>query len=187
MEPEHKLDNDYISPKIIAVFEEARTELIASGWKPSDKDKINPVPSPMPTPPTVKKVPGPAKPVTKSGAFLRSAFVPGLGQIYKGEKTKGYIFMGLSAIMTIGYLGNKANYQDAKDKYDSAKFLPSYEYDELWKEYERKVKETNQIATFLGIVWAVNVVDAGLIGWNKVNLSVTAESDKTMINISKNF
>ena len=187
LSPELELDSALVSPKIVAVFEEAKTELIASGWKPEDGDttEINPVPSPMPVPKETPKPPVLDHPITKGGAFTRSAFVPGLGQIYKGQKGKGYVFMGAAALTGIIYLKNRSDYNSAKSEYESATFDADHE--ELFKEYESKQKETNTMAMIFTAVYAVNIIDATMLGWENINLRAEAVEDKTMITLPKKF
>ena len=190
MDPAHELDKAYVSPKIISVFEQARTELLASGWKPEDvdegTDEINPVPSPGPAQPE----PGPRpsyQPVNKSSAFLRSTLVPGLGQIYKGQTTKGYVYMGLNGLMLINYMNNKSTYSDAKSKYEDEAFRTAIDYDKLWDEYNESAEKVNSAAKMLVIVWAVNIADATLLGWDKVSLSMKQEEETPMLCLEMNF
>ena len=185
--PQLELDTALVSPKIVAVFEEARTELIASGWKPEEAgtDEINPVPSPMPAPKETPKPPVLDHPVTKGGAFTRSALVPGLGQIYKGQKGKGYVFMSAAALTGILYLKNRGEYNSAKSEYEDATF--DADYSELFDEYERKQKDTNNMAMILTAVYTANILDAAMLGWENVNLRAEADEDKTMLTLTKTF
>ena len=95
--------------------------------------------------------------------------------------------MGVAGILTLSYFGNRSDYNNAKDEYENATFENESRYNELWDEYKYSQEDTNKMATFLGVIWILNIADSAFIGWNKVNLSVTAEPGKTMINISKNF
>ncbi len=84
LEPSLTLDPATVSPKIIKVFDEAKSEM----------------PTVLPTTPVVE----PAKPpvakqeVSTSGAMMRSCCIPGWGQMYKGHSSKGKKIMIASGI-----------------------------------------------------------------------------------------
>ena len=69
--------------------------------------------TPAATPaPTANPVPAQALPsakrsaeITPGGAVWRSAVIPGWGQRYKGERTKGWVFTGLAAGMAAASVG----------------------------------------------------------------------------------
>jgi tetratricopeptide (TPR) repeat protein len=85
LNPTLELDPAQVSPKIIKVFEEAKSEMATA------------------PPPVVEPQP-PVSPVRKTsmfGALWRSCLLPGWGQKYKGESSKGSKIM-LAAGVTFG-------------------------------------------------------------------------------------
>lgn len=89
LDPKLELDPATVSPKIIKVFEEAKAEMAVV----------------TPKPPTVQPPAKPTKPVVQpaqvstTGALLRSCCLPGWGQMYKGESSKGKKLMIATAIL----------------------------------------------------------------------------------------
>lgn len=89
LDPKLELDPATVSPKIIKVFEEAKAEIVSVTPPPP----VQPPPS-KPAKPVVKP-----KEITTSGALLRSCCLPGWGQMYKGESSKGKNLMIATAIL----------------------------------------------------------------------------------------
>lgn len=87
LEPNLTLDPAIVSPKIIKIFEEAKAEL-----------PTVPITTPVvePTKPPVAK-----QEVSTSGAMMRSCCIPGWGQMYKGQDSKGKRMM-IAAGVTFG-------------------------------------------------------------------------------------
>jgi tetratricopeptide (TPR) repeat protein len=84
LEPSLTLDPATVSPKIIKVFEEAKSEM----------EIVSPTtPVVEPTKPPVAK-----QEVSTSGAMMRSCCIPGWGQMYKGHSSKGKKIMIASGI-----------------------------------------------------------------------------------------
>ena len=153
LDPQMELDPAFVSPKIIAVFEEARAELKAEGF---DFTKSEVMINPQPEPPKVHGQ------WTRGGAFTRSLFVPGLGQIYKGQKTKGYILMGTEALFLLATVSAMGEYNDAKSAYEDAKYGDDFE--SLYNDYEGAADKANSMAAILGALWTYNIVDAAFFG-----------------------
>ncbi len=80
LDPNLELDPATVSPKIIKVFEEAKAETVIT---PPQPPQVQPQPI-KPAKPEIQ----PRKPST-TGALMRSCCLPGWGQIYKGENSKG--------------------------------------------------------------------------------------------------
>ncbi len=80
LDPKLELDPATVSPKIIKIFEESKAEMVP----------VTPVPQPVQPPQTKPLEPVvKAKSLSTSGALLRSCCLPGWGQLYKGENSKG--------------------------------------------------------------------------------------------------
>jgi len=132
--PTLTLDPAYVSPKIIAVFEEVKTAL-----------------RPPPPPPG-------AKPPSRMGFALRSLIVPSWGQFAAHRKVAGFIFAG-GTILALANAGRTQNaFQNARDNYNKAG--PGSNFDSLYTKYEKATSNRNTGAYFLGTVWLANVVDA---------------------------
>ena len=52
------------------------------------------------------------------GQAVARSLIPGLGQIYKGQKVKGYIFMGTEALLIAGIIYSNDRYHHYKDLYN---------------------------------------------------------------------
>jgi Tol biopolymer transport system component len=109
-----------------------------------------------------------------------SLVLPGLGQSYKGQKTKGLLFAAAEAAAVTSFFIFNSSYNDAKSGYEKARkeyvslrssqnnrnpdFDESFE---KWQdEFERQKSAANKANVAVGIaagVWALNVFDS-LIG-----------------------
>jgi len=126
--------------------------------KPAPPPKPAPVARPVTRPPVVRPTPRVEVKVTPGQAALRSLLLPGWGQISTGQKTKGYIFMGVVA-GSIGFLGYshaaffqaQSNYQDATDP---ATAMTAYD------DYNKSNSMKNISYIVLAVAWAGNVADA---------------------------
>ena len=113
---------------------------------------------------------------TKTGALLRSAAFPGLGQLYNDKKIEGYSFLGLEAILIGMTLSNYSAFNSAQSDYNSN--LASYNsastlddiarYRTLVEEADQEmVKRNNNLLLFSSlttVVWIGNMVHAYLTG-----------------------
>jgi len=92
LDPKMELDPSVVSPKIIKVFEEVKSEFAA-------------VPPPV-TPPVKPPVKPPATQSHKSEAVTTamSCCIPGLGQMYRGEKAQGTTLMILGSTTLVSFL-----------------------------------------------------------------------------------
>ncbi|MBI3396752.1 MAG: hypothetical protein HY042_13020 [Spirochaetia bacterium] len=115
----------------------------------------------------------------------RSALLPGLGQQYAQEKFKSSIFSGGTATMILLMLYNRTMYESQRKQYlnDADNLLAtvvaapdtvfpiagSMAYDKTFKSRQLMQKygnRTNQLATGIVLLWAVNMVD---IIWFRVS------------------
>ncbi|MGQ9701604.1 MAG: hypothetical protein ACUVQT_04020 [bacterium] len=120
-----ELDPATVSPKIIKVFEEAKAEMGAVITKP---------PTTQPPAKPVKPVVQPVK-VSTGGALVRSCCLPGWGQMYKGQSTKGRNLMIATAILLPTELIS-TSIQDVKhQKYLDIEPGNEVEMDRAYKEY----------------------------------------------------
>jgi len=155
--PNWKLDPIYVSPKIIAFFENLKQE--------------------SPSPQSVKT----AVPYTRYvivadprvGATWRSLLLPGWGQWYKAQKKRAYLFGGVVGLTLLGtgisaFLESSAHqaYLNARDEQTIRQQYDRYNF---WY----KTRRTFTVFTLVG--WTLNVVDALWTPGNETKtVSITA-------------
>ncbi len=147
--PALKLDAATVSPKIIQVFEQARAEMPTTV-----------IPDTIPGEPEYKRV-------DYAGAALRSAALPGWGQMYKGDVGKGRFLM-ITALSCVGGAvvsgliesGAHSAYHDDPN-------------DDTYGKYNFFFGLTRLCLVGLGGTWLFGVVDAAMVrpsGHSAMNL-----------------
>jgi TM2 domain-containing membrane protein YozV len=120
-------------------------------------------------------------------AALRSTLMPGWGQHYNEQPTKGWIVLGLFGVCAVGafYYNNQAF--STYDKYKNYGMIESKYYDDYESQYL-----TSQIFTFAAIgVWLYGIIDAyvvsksGVISASAVNFYYSKSSDAYYLSYSK--
>ncbi|MDZ7330665.1 MAG: hypothetical protein ONB31_01670 [candidate division KSB1 bacterium] len=138
------LDSVYVSPKIIQFFEELKAkynskQITAETERPAYyRYLIQPDPRPL--------------------ATLRSMALPGWGQLYKNDRTKGYILITASAILILSTATFHVLEQDAHDQYLSAIDEPKIQ--EKYDRYNLFFKLRNNTALVYAGVWFYSFFDA---------------------------
>jgi tetratricopeptide (TPR) repeat protein len=150
LDPKLELDPATVSPKIIKVFEEANAEMVT----------IQPPPAPVQQPVTkpTKPIEKPSQ-VSTTGALARSCCLPGWGQMYKGENSKGKKLM-IAAAITLPTCLIATSIQDVKhQKYLDTEPGNEDEMDRAYKEYRTwyNITAISWLA-FIG-VYAYNIYD----------------------------
>lgn len=109
---------------------------------------------------------------TPLGAGVRSAIVPGWGQIHTGQRTKGMLFLAAEAAAVAGVLWADAKRDDAQTLYTEARleYLSADQADEIeaayidmrsaFNELDRWHETRKRWAYAAAAVWLANVVDA---------------------------
>jgi len=142
LDPDRELDPVNISPKIIDFFNEIKKDYLALAASPSQ------------TPYTRYVVMEDLRP----GAAWRSALIPGWGQFYKRQKTKGYLLGGAfwgSLIATgVAWLKEDQAHQDYLNSSATTDIESNYSIYNKWY----KNRRTLMITT--AALWAVTVGDA---------------------------
>ena len=110
-------------------------------------------------------------------AFAASLVVPGLGQHLQGRSNRGWLYMGLAGVPGILALWANSRYNGTLDDYKELRTqLAGKTGDDLTPDIEDLIARQNQahddaesertfvIATqvIFGLIWAANVVDAGM-------------------------
>jgi TolB-like protein len=99
---------------------------------------------------------------TRSGAVFRSMAIPGWGQFYNREETKGWVFLGLAGTL----LGSAAGFQlagmNAHEQYRTTASLALQE-EKLGQEQGMYTARNVALGLAAG-VWLVNVADAFING-----------------------
>ena len=100
----------------------------------------------------------------RRGALLRSAFLPGWGQGYKGYRIRGYVLAGL-ALSSAGYaVWADLSYRNARDAYEKAP--EGSDFESLYDDYQKKADRADLALGAVGVVWGLNLIDAAIQGPN---------------------
>ena len=112
---------------------------------------------------------------TKVGAALRSV-VPGLGQLYNGDKMRGYSFMGVDVLLWALTMSSQSTFNDLQADQDAVTALYNAatqqteidDYINQLKTIETDLQKANdQLVMFSAAaigVWAANIVHAYITG-----------------------
>lgn len=120
----------------------------------------------------------------------RSALLPGWGQLYEGQATKGYFFIGIGAALALNYGSARQKFKKAQADYDSAVGVPASPgggntillnvilIQQKRDSLEQSEKSMNLSALYLAGFWAWNVIDSFLFPApvNPVALSTTDQT-----------
>ncbi|MFQ5709400.1 MAG: hypothetical protein ACE5HO_18230 [bacterium] len=145
--PDFELDRLFVSPKIVAFFTQVKKQFRAE-----------------------KDLGGPSKAQvryvliedSRPAATLRSMFLPGWGQLYKGDKTKGRILMALWGVGVAGSIIAHVARQNAEDRY-LAETNPA-RIESRFNTFSRLHKLRNNLLLFSAGVWVFSYLDAILRG-----------------------
>lgn len=135
MKPDFELDPVRTSPKIATIFEQAREDVKHEHAADTMRDE-------------------------KRVAAAWSALFPGLGQIYKGQKGKGYIMAASQIMLIAGTIYSHIEYDRAHQDY-----LRSADPEEIERSYEDYNRWHRARVMFGGAaiaLWAYSHIDAAL-------------------------
>jgi len=96
--------------------------------------------------------------LTPANAAIRSLLVPGWGQLFNGEKAKGYIIIAAEGVLLTGSLILYRVAENTYEKYEETGDPDS----ELYDRYSREITATNVLLIGAGILWGYAVIDAYL-------------------------
>ncbi|MDP8208696.1 MAG: hypothetical protein P9L92_18680 [Candidatus Electryonea clarkiae] len=141
--PELKLDRALTSPKIYAVFEQAKTE-----YDQAPRESVSISDAQL----QFYKL--------RLEAGRRSLVFPGTGQLHKGHKIKGMLYIGTASAAVIGLTVTHASVLRRGDKYHDS--INPAEAPSLYREYEDMWKLRNIFGAGLAAVWITGVFEAFL-------------------------
>lgn len=141
--PDLELDPIYVSPKILNFFKKIKSEYKQNLLNSDEnKQEIRYVLVQDPRP----------------SAALRSMLIPGWGQWYKGEKSKGKILMGLWGGSVTGVIIAHIIRNHAEDRYLSETNPDKIE--SRFKTFDRWHKIRNNLLIFAAGIWVYSYLDA---------------------------
>ena len=121
----------------------------------------------------------------RPSAAWRSALVPGWGQIYKGQDSRGYLMGGIFFTSLITTVISKIKTTDYRDHYLEA--TEPDEISELYSKYNNwnKVYTASVYATVSA--WILSFADALWSDYPKDNIELVRSEDKTLVRLSFSF
>ncbi len=112
---------------------------------------------------------------TKVGAAIRSAVLPGWGQIYNGDTGRGIVYAGTFIGMAVGAIGSAAMGVAAENEYNEKTEDVVSERNVANEHYKR----VNYLLAGMGAVWAIAIADAYMTGVDATNIKVEAAAVPT--------
>ena len=140
LDPNVTLDPMYVSPKIIALFEEVKSA------KEAEREE--------------QRIPVTVEKDKKFEGAWRSLVLPGWGQFHKGHKRKAIAIFTLQAINVSGLVYTQFKMERAHDAYLEAKV--ESDMDAHYDRYNRFYKLRNYFALSTLMVWLYSHIDAAL-------------------------
>lgn len=134
-----ELDSVLISPKIISFYNEVKSQFSSTNSKPSEIRYV-----------LIRD--------TRPAATVRSFFLPGWGQLYKGQKKKGCFLATATGLSLLTWGTLYVMQEKAHDDYLNAA-IPSV-IDEKYDRYNRLYKAQQISAIVTGFFWCYAVTDA---------------------------
>lgn len=147
LDPDLTLDPLFASPEVVTFFETVKRESASS---------------PSAQPPPVRYIPVEDP---RAGAALRSMLIPGWGQMYKGQQTKGALMMGVWGLAATGTVASHFIRNNREDRYvaETDPLAVSDRFDD----FNRWHRIRNNLALTTVVIWAAAYVDALVIDANR--------------------
>lgn len=145
--PELILDSLFVSPKILDFFnrvKEEREQKLEKESNPKSEIRYVLVQDP------------------RASAALRSMILPGWGQLFKGEKTKGKVLLSLWSLGIVGSVVSHLARERAEDKYLSETNPAKIE--SRYNTFNTYHKLRNNLILFSAVIWIYSYFDAVLKG-----------------------
>ncbi|MFQ6114418.1 MAG: tetratricopeptide repeat protein [bacterium] len=160
--PDLKLDPLFVSPKILDFFAQIK------------RDRERPLEGHSSAQAEVRYV---LVQDRRPSAALRSMILPGWGQLYKGDKTKGKVLISLWSVGLIGSVITHLARENAEDKYVSETNPAKIE--SRYSTFNTFHKLRNSLLIFSAGVWLYSYVDA--IAKERPHRTETSNSEKALI------
>ena len=112
---------------------------------------------------------------TKVGTAIRSAVLPGWGQIYNGDTGRGIVYAGTFIGMAAGAVGSAVLGVSAENEYNEKTETVVGERSVANEHYRR----VNYLLAGMGAVWAIAIADAYLTGVDATSINVEAAAMPT--------
>lgn len=121
-------------------------------------------------------------------AALRSALIPGWGQVFNQQRVKGISFFTMTALAATGALSLRSDYRRLYDQYEAR----GLKDDALYDEYKKKKTQSMALGVAAGLLWLIGIVDAHQNAYNPVfsregGIEVIADADSTRLEWRKRF
>lgn len=139
--PELRLDRTFTSPKILSVFNRALEEYERLGNEESQDDLSHIYEHNL-----------------RLDAVRKSLFLPGAGQFHKGQRTRGWVYVGGAALSGVGFLASQGLVIRYSDRYRSA-ILPEIA-EQRYEDYQTVWRARNLFGIALASFWTASVLDA---------------------------
>lgn len=141
LDPLADLDSVYVSPKIISVFREAASEFF--------------IRKSQPPPPDIEVL------TSQIGAFQRSLLFPGLGQLHRHQRWKGYTLLTSEVLFLGTVVYAQIRYDEARDRYQREKNPARMQdlYDKANDYYHLR----NGAAVLAAVVYLYSLFDAAYL------------------------
>jgi len=119
---------------------------------------------------------------TQTNAMYRSLMCPGLGQIFNGSKTKGYILIGAESAAILGTVALFVQANQKYDDYSNAGIISGPLYDDYQKAYNTAVLGIGLCAA----IWIYGAADAYFSSPYKKSAQIKEESFDWKLGLTAN-
>ena len=150
LHPRLTLDSVLVSPLTLDLLEEVRAEAAAAPGREA-------------TPLSIRYV---VLPDRRPGAALRSAVLPGWGQLHKGDRARGIAFAAGVGAAAAGTAVAHVAFAQARSRYRGAP--TTAEADAAYPAYNRLYRTRNALALATAVGWAASVAEALVTGAPRV-------------------
>ena len=148
LDPAAALDARLVSPKALDLFDEIRARLAQATPEAARVADASP-----------RYV---LVPDRRAEAALRSMVLPGWGQLYKGQRTKGRVLLGAWGVAVASTVSTHVLRQQSRDTYLDAR-TPG-EIRERYDTFNRWHKARNVLVLGTAVIWAYSYLDALVAG-----------------------
>ena len=164
--PQFRFRRQVTSPKVISVFDEALREF--QNFLALRRDN----------PPLEADV-------RWRSAAVRSIIFPGLGQLHKGDKRKGYIFTGVGIASISGLIFTQIMYSKAHEDYLDAEEIQDIE--KKYEDFNTYYKLRNSTAILSAAIYLYNIYDCITVPPKNIESKLTIQIDPNRLALIYNF